>query len=459
MNIRLDNMIRINRSELPDGVMGILRKRLIFKNPLYYRNKRYGRPNYNIRPTIECIWEDKENGVVAIARGFLYPLIRILHANRLQFELTDSTRKLPQADFDFQGAPYSYQYEAWSELPESRFGILVGPMGSGKKVLALGLIASRGVPSLVVVTTKRAMYQWKDMARRFLGLGQDNIGLIGDGHRELGKKFTIGITLTSYKVLDELKAQTGFLIIDDCTKVNLKVFLRFSKFDCPYQLGLARARNRGDGLTGLMYAYLGERTAEIWPEDGWASWQGLGEKRPLLKIKMTDFAWDNADDWAGMVSALCRDEDRTRLVVADILQAIADPSARALVISGRISHLEELLGRIKRSYRDGEIITGEVGDSRREQIARKFERGKLQLILTTFKSLPTIEIKRVNRLFVLSPFKCEDHLIGIIGKLLQSANRGSQPVIYDYVDRPKVLQTSLRKRVKLYCSMGAVKVA
>ena len=201
INIRLDHRIRISKASLPEDIIGLLEKRLIFKNPLYETNKRYGRPNYNIRPKLECVWHQDDSGDLVMARGFLNELIRIFHANRLPFEVIDNTLKLPDVDFKFRGSPYGYQYKAWHELPKYRFGVLVGPLGCGKKVLALSAVARRKVPALAIVTTKRQFYLWKDAAARFLGLEDHDMGLVGDGHRRLGKRFTIAITLSLYKLM------------------------------------------------------------------------------------------------------------------------------------------------------------------------------------------------------------------------------------------------------------------
>jgi len=453
--IKLDNRIRIQKKDLPPEVIALLEKRLIFKNPIYYTNEQYGRPNYGIEPTLRCIWEDKDTSDLVITRGFFAELIRIFHKARLEFELKDFTQSLQEVDFNFNGAYYGYQYEAWYEVPKHRFGILVGPLGCGKKIITLSLIARRRIPTLVIVATKRQMYIWKETAIRFLDLNDKDIGLVGDGYREFGKKFTVAITLTLYKIIEQLKPQIGFLIIDQCDKASLKVFFKASMFNCPYVLGLANASKRSDRLTRLMCAYIGPRVCEIWPEDGWTSFQGLGKARPALKIKPTSFTYNYKDDWHEMITTLCQDEERNRLITADILQETANPSIKALVISERINHLEMLLQQIKRGYSDGAIITGYTSNKEREYITSRFDRGKLQIILITFKTISTIELKKINRLFIASPVKYDDHIVQIIGKMLGTGQGDPQSAIYDYREKPEVLTRSLNRRLKIYRAVGA----
>ena len=351
------------------------------------------------------------------------------------------------------GLKWPYHGEALERITEHRFGILVGPFGCGKKMLACKLVARRKVPALVIVMTKREMYTWKDAASRFLGLKGRDIGLIGDGRRELGRKFTISITLSLYKVIDQIEPQIGFVIVDSCDRANLKIYFKASLFNCPYMLGLAGSPKRSGGLTRLMKSYLGPRLYQICPEEE------MHRARPVLKISATGFEYDYEDDFSEMITALCQDQGRNHLIVQDILQATVEPGARALVISERVGHLTELKERIKEAYSEAEIVTGDITEKRREEITERFDQGKLQIILVTLKSIHTLEVKQADHLFVASPLKYGDHLAQVVGKLLGNSQKeqGEQrPVICDYRDEPGILKASLKQRLKIYRSMGAL---
>jgi len=454
LKISIDNKIRIQKLGLPNEVINILKERLIFSNPLFLRNQQYGRPNHDINPFLFCIWHDKDRDDLILARGFLPELIRIFHGHRIEFELLDSTQKVAEVDFGFQGFLYNYQRQAIEEIAEQKFGILVGTVGCGKKIVALKLAAMRKVPVLVIVRTKRQMYQWKDLAGRFLKLGHQGIGLIGDNHRDLDKKFTVAISLSLYKIMDQIKSQTGFVIVDQCDAANLKIFFKgVMPLDCPYMLGLANVPRRSDGLTRLMCAYLGPKLHHIKLV---SKFEGLGKARPLVKIQNTEFQYNCQEDWPEMITTLCQDQERNHMIVTDILKEVADPSIRVLVISERVGHLENLLEMIEEAYGEGEIIAGETLESKQAEITRRFDRGKLQIILASFKSIHKLEITRANRLFVASPLKYGDHLTQIMGKLLGVGQRERPSVIYEYHDAPELLEVSLKRRFKFYRSMGAV---
>jgi len=455
LKIRLDNRIRFSKEELPPEGIALLKKRLTFNNPLYERNERFGKPNFGIDPTLRCIWEDQEKGEIALARGFLPDLVRILHKNRIGFELIDDTLKFKTVGFDSRvgtealGMTQPFHFEALEAMTKECFGIVVGPLGFGLKMLACKLTARRQVPALVIVKTKREAYIWKEKASQYLKLGPGDIGLIGDGHRDLGKSFTIAITLTLWKVLDQVEPQTGFLIVDQCNLVSLKVYFKAGLFRCPFMLGLGTSPKRSGGLTGLMNAYLGPRIYQIYPD-----YDRLEETRPLVKVRPTSFDYSYQDDWSEMITALCQDEGRNGLIVTDILQETANPKTKALVISERIGHLEDLKGRIEAGYGEAGVITGETSPSKREEIARRFARGRLQVVLIPFKSVPSLEIKGVNRLFVASPVKYGDYMAHVTGRLLTPEANNGHSVIFDYQDKPEPLRASLKRRLKIYQTMG-----
>ncbi len=89
--LRVDRVIRVKKAGLPEGVVAALKECLIFDNPLFLRNDRYGRSNNGIDRFLFCIWEDQENDDLIITRGFFSELARMLRASRISFEVEDHT--------------------------------------------------------------------------------------------------------------------------------------------------------------------------------------------------------------------------------------------------------------------------------------------------------------------------------------------------------------------------------
>lgn len=459
IKLYLKNDIRIKKDLLPTEGISLLENRLTFRNPLYYKNERWGIPNVDITPTLKAYWHDEETNEIVITKGYLNELIRILQANRYAPEVINGTRQFDEIGFasdlltEGRGLIWPCQGEALEEISKQRhpFGILSGPLNSGKKMLACKLAARRKMPVLVIVRTRRELYQWRETAKQYLNLTENEIGLIGDGNKDTGKPFTIAITLTLYKMLDHVEPLTGFVIIDQCDLMSLKVFFTVAKFNCPYVLGLASSTKRKDGLTSFMKVLIGERVFKITP-------QGESSNvKPVINIQDTGFDYEYKDDWPEMVTALCGDEDRNQLIVTDILQAVSNnPLTKALVISERVKHLKDLKQRIDNSYNQAEIITGDTPEKKRKEIYRRFETGKLQVVMITFKSIPSIEIRKVNHLFFVSPVKFDSLISQLVGVIIRTEGNDSKRVVFDYRDKVEQLKNSLKRRMKIYNSMEIV---
>ena len=257
IKIILDNRIRIEKGVLPPDGIELLRKRLTYRNPLFFSKMRH-RKRYEgkeVTPTLTAMWED-DQGDIAIARGFLEELQRILHANRLAFEIQDLTRRFEPCGFDaglgFRAKgvdQWPEHSKAFEEVGKHRFACFMGPPGSGKAMVTCKLLALRQVPTLVVASGKVRMYAWREKVSRFLGLSTDEIGLIGDSHWDMRANVMVATPFSLYKVLEELESKVGFVIIDRCNQASLNVYYAVGRFNSQYTLGLADANKRSDRLT------------------------------------------------------------------------------------------------------------------------------------------------------------------------------------------------------------------
>ena len=60
-------------------------------------------------------------------------------------------------------------------------GVLCAPTAFGKTVTAAGVIARRGVNTLVLVHRTELLKQWQERLQTFLGVGKGVVGTIGGG--------------------------------------------------------------------------------------------------------------------------------------------------------------------------------------------------------------------------------------------------------------------------------------
>jgi len=220
-------------------------------------------------------------------RGFIGQAIWILRDTGIQFQVDNQTRRLPEVSFRFNGQLKDFQEEAVAAVMRRDFGTLSAPTGSGKTVMALKVIAKRRQPVLVVVHSKELLNQWVDRIGVFLGLSADQVGVIGDSKLLLEEKVSVALVQTLYECAHEASPYIGHLVVDECHRAPSRTFTEaVTAFDSKYMLGLSATPWRRDGLSRLIYWFLGNKVYEVERD-------GLIEDGHILEaeviIRETDF--------------------------------------------------------------------------------------------------------------------------------------------------------------------------
>ncbi len=446
IQIEIDNKISLPMSQLSPELIRIFKERLIFENLGYFKRAQFGKTKRGEEPWIFCIWQTEDGESLILPRGYAHDLIQLLHGHRMGVELIDSTQTPREVDFNFIGGLYGYQTEALEAVRPYRFGILKGAPGVGKKVTSLKMICERQVPTLVVVKTRAQLYQWISLIKNFMALDEGEIGRVGDGHMDLDKDLTIAIDRSLYRCFADLMPRIGFLIVDQSHLINLKIFFKIVlPLNCAYMLGLSSVSKRSDGLENLMRAFIGPVRHEIGPQ-----FQEVGASMPMVNIRKTDFVFEYLENFGELIGALVQDDNRNQLILTDILQETADPMAKAIVVSERVSHLQHLGELLDENYKKSKLMTSRISEKKRNEIEQEFNQGRLQIVLITLKGLQSIKAQGANRFFVVTPLNINEHLAQIIANVLKG-DQDKQPKIFDYLDSQiNVLKASFARRLKFY---------
>ena len=147
--------------------------------------------------------------------------------------LSEFTEKHVGEAWSFTGVfdPYDWQIEAtnqWNENDNS--GIVAAVTGSGKTIMAMYAVSdyiNKHPDAIisVIVPTKVLMYQWAETFAEILGLGEDIIGLRGDGFKDsfkIGKRVLVTIIDSARQGVLEADVNTlpdsvpHLLIADEC---------------------------------------------------------------------------------------------------------------------------------------------------------------------------------------------------------------------------------------------------
>jgi superfamily II DNA or RNA helicase len=451
--VHIDSAIKLFEADLPDEVLHAIEADLTLPNPKWEQVENYSRSRRrNFQPEFITYFRRK-NGVLILPRGYIHTLHHKL--KELPYQIVDKTRTLPATDFRFHATLHPYQKEAVKDAVARRFGVIEAPPGAGKTVIALQIIAHRKQPALVIVHTKELMYQWLKRAMEFLGLQEEEIGLIGDGHKRLGEKLTIAIINSLYRNIDEVKDKVGHIIVDECHHIPARSFTdAVSKFDSAFMLGLSATPYRRDKLTKIIYFFLGDRVHRIRAQE-LQSIDKIMRAKLILRHTNRTYLFDS-DEYQYMINALVTDKWRNKIIVEDVVMRTGSGEGGiALVISDRVAHCEDLYQAICSQGVKACLLTGSVPVKERAQIVEALNNNEAQVLVATAQLIGEgFDLKQLSSIFMATPIKFTGRVKQYIGRILRVAEGKDNALIFDYLDTNGMLKNSFQSRLWAYNDMG-----
>ena len=452
-HIHIDHVIRIFEADLPRETVTRIVADLTLANPKWEQVEMYSKSRRrNVQPEMLKYYKRK-SGVLILPRGYINHLQSIMKA--VSHTIVDKTRTCDPVQFRFTARLHPYQKGAVADISSRRFGVLEAPPGAGKTVIALKIIELRKQPALVIVHTKELMYQWQKRAAQFLDMPEDDIGLVGDGHKTLGKPLTIAIIHSLYKIAEEVNPLIGHVIVDECHHIPARTFTdAVGLFDTAFMLGLSATPYRRDKLTRLIYFYLGDQVHQIKPQELQA--KGRIMQAQLFKRQTGCKYFFDSDEYQYMIAALVADRKRNALIVDDVTaQAHSSIDGIALVISDRVAHCEELYAAITSKGMAAFLLTGSVPVQRRSEIIDDLNRSSNGIIVATSQLIGEgFDLKHLSSIFLATPIRFTGRVKQYIGRILRVIEGKEHALIYDYVDENGMLKSSFQSRLSAYRDMG-----
>ncbi|MFA7382581.1 MAG: DEAD/DEAH box helicase family protein [Desulfurivibrionaceae bacterium] len=417
-----------------------LKQQLTLDNPEYLEAKKYSRwMGKKLKP--QLYFYSEHHDALTFPRGYANHAILLARKFMRQDPLIiDQRHSVAPVEFRFAGELRSYQEEAIAAITRHDFGVLEAGTGSGKTVIALAVIARRRQPTLVLVHTKELLYQWAERAKTFLGL---EAGLIGDGHFSLAP-VTVAIVNSAKNRLAELPGHFGQLCVDECHRVPASLFTEVvSGFNCRYLLGLSATAFRRDGLTKLIYMYLGDRAFKVETLDLHESGAVL---KPEYLQRPTEFRYVYRGNYQALMKALTTNAERNQLIVADILKERTATPGTILVVSDRVMHCEALAVMLEKQGCPSAVLTGKLPAEQRTALVEAVRQGEVKVLISTVQLIGEgFDCPDLATLFLTTPIKFTGRLLQVVGRVLRPAH-GKQPRVYDYVDPVGVLSSSAQSR-------------
>ena len=459
IKVVLSNQIFLDSTGLPP----ILRNRILrlasFSNPEFYQAQAMRLPTWN-KPRILYCYEQK-GSYIALPIGCLDDLEALLKHYSITILTEDKRNKGKAVDFNFQGELLEEQQKAGKILMKYNTGVLSATTAFGKTVLALWLIAQRGVSTLVLVHRKQLMDQWAERAIQFLGIPKKEIGQYGGGRKKRFGKLDIAVIQSVSRKGDVVPwlDEYGQIIVDECHHISAFSFEQAIR-QCPayYKLGLSATLTRKDGQHPIIFMNLGQVRYSVSAKQQAAIRSFSHQVIPRETDFTVDFSESASDRIQDLFRILISDENRNDFILQDIEKAI-HAGRKILVITERKEHLEQLSHKLEGMTDAAFVLQGGMGKKQvkavMEGIANVSEEDSLVIVATGRYLGEGFDLPFLDTLFLTFPVSWKGTLTQYAGRLHREYHGKEEVTIYDYVDhRIPVLSRMYQKRIKGYRSLG-----
>ena len=324
-------------------------------------------------------------------------------------------------------------------------GVLSLPCGFGKTVCALAFSAKLKVRTMIVVHKEFLANQWVEKIREFCP--DATIGRVQGSIFDIEKDFVIALiqTVTMREFHETAFDSIGLLIVDEAHHTPSKCFSQIMfKINPKYTLGLTATPERKDGLTRLLYWYLGPEFFRIERTDQKSTWvktlyffnDAFKQAPPINRAGKINMA--------EMVATIIEIIPRNDLILRSVNQALSE-GRKILVLTGLRSHcfhLQNILGNTLSGLYIGGLKEAEL-----------LESSKKQVIIATFQlANEGLDIPALDTVILATPKSDIKQSIGRI--MRETPGKKNDPLIIDIVDHWSIFFSMYNKRKKVYHAGG-----
>jgi len=331
-------------------------------------------------------------------------------------------------------------------------GILEVPCGKGKTIMALYIASQLKKKTLILVHKEFLMNQWIERIRDFLPSAR--VGIVQGSTFDIEKKdIVIGMIQTMYN--REYKLDTfssfGLTIIDEVHRIGSEEFSKtLTKVVTPYMLGISATVDRKDGLTDILYMFIGPKIYhEERKEDDVVQVRGIQYEDPNdVEFNTVEYDFRGNVKYSTMVSRISDHLPRSRFLVRIIKDLMDENDQNQIMI---LSHKRDLLTYIHDEINTQEIASCGyyVGGMKQKNLQ---ETESKQIVLATYAmAAEALDIKTLNTLVMVSP---KTDIVQSVGRILRT--RGNGKIIVDVIDPHEVFQNQWKKRKTFYNKSGYI---
>jgi len=341
-----------------------------------------------------------------------------------------------------------------SQLRSQGGAVLVLPCGYGKTTVALDIVSRVQGRALILVHKSVLLTQWEERIAQFLPSAK--IGILRGDRMEADQSMdiVIGMLQSVYQRGCEYKHMlSGFnlLIVDEAHRVPAATFFSAVKsVSARFTLGLTATPDRRDGMTGLLYAALGDVAFQVQREPSSQAFACVKEICCSPDVREKTLYGKHTVNFSKLITDLSKDKMRTHSIVEDIAAVLCRPRY-VIVLADRTALLKDIQTQLMSlqipcllddPHGGARVIIGSTKASERDDALSAI------VVLSTFSlAAEGLDRARLDTLVLATP---KGDITQSVGRILRQHADKQPPLVLDYIDSVAsgVLTGLRRKREK-----------
>lgn len=454
VEIEIEKEIKIDKSCLNHKSVKALKRIGSIPNPKFYELQSIRKSTFKVPQILGLFKEDDDN--LYLPRGCFSDVESLLKSIEKDYSIIDKRQKGKRIDIEFNGNLKKEQIEGLNELLKFKNGLFVAPTAFGKTVTAINLISVIKRNTLIIVPTLSLLNQWKQKLNQFL-----NISYSFDKNNKFGvfygakKKLNSKIDIASIDSLNtdsgkSILSNYGLVIVDEVHHVGALTYENIIRnISSEYLYGFTATPKRSDKYEKIIFKLFGD-----------IRYQSKNNCSELSKILNPVFSQMNFTKeeltlpYSSLIDILFNNENRNNLIVDNIKEQLKK-SKNILVLTDRIEHIDILKNKIK--LNNVFVVNGMQSKKENEDILKDIENQPNGfVILSTGKYIGEgFDLKRLNCLFLVAPFKWSGTLEQYVGRLHRIDEDKHEVNVIDIVDyKIPMFEIMYHKRLSGYRKLG-----